>query len=469
MPEKLNQKNVLNETQVPPHSADLEKAVLGSIIMAQMALIQILPVLRTNVFYIPKHQLICDAILSLTKKNQNVDILTVSEELKKLGTIDDVGGTFYLLDITTNLYSSHNVDQHYHILLEYYYKRELISIGQQAAIKGFDSTQDVFELFEWINSELEEINSSIGASAFSNVDKVFVETMEIIDNKTTKVTFYPIDDPGIDNILMLSPSNLLNISGKSGSGKTTLTAHMAFSLLKKYKKKIAICWYTMEDSPSKILMNYISPSMKLTNAQMHGKNYNLSVKEKEKIKSESKNFLDFDIEFFSKPAFIGHIKTHFQRFCTNRPNKFNILIIDNVMLLKDNHQYRFKGKGTDVDDHIANQIQDIFTQTKADYDINVWFIHHLTKEQLAKSNFIEGYRPREDQIKGSTRYRDVCTQGILINRPVEFPDIVKHYKETEYQEAIKYLMIGEVYKNRDGNTGFFRYFANLDYKIFFPI
>ena len=140
------------------------------------------------------------------------------------------------------------------------------------------------------------------------------------------------------------------------------------------------------------------------------------------------------------------------------------------MLLKDNGAYRFRSKGVEVDDHIAGQIQNAFTSTKNDYDINIWFLHHLTKEQLAKSNFVEGYRPREDQIKGSTRLRDVATQGILIHRPGDgFPDITKHYKETDYEGPISKLMIGEVFKNRDGHTGFFRYFANLDYKIFFPI
>jgi replicative DNA helicase len=340
----------------------------------------------------------------------------------------------------------------------------------EGASKGYDDTEDVFDLYDWIQGELEEIEMHIGSSSFMDTKSVFEETLKIITNKEDKTTFYPIGDPGIDNTLMISPGELLNISGKSGSGKTSFVTYLAQSLLKRYPKKVAICWYSMEDSASKIMMNFISPTVKLTNAQLHGKNYKLSKEEFASVELASREFQSYDIEFFTKPAFISHIKAHFQRFCATRPDKFNILIIDNVMLLKDNGAYRFKSRGVEVDDHIAGQIQNAFTSTKNDYDINIWFLHHLTKEQLAKSNFVEGYRPREDQIKGSTRLRDVATQGILIHRPGDgFPDITKHYKETDYEGPISKLMIGEVFKNRDGHTGFFRYFANLDYKIFFPI
>lgn len=459
----------LDVGKVPPQAIDLEEAVLGALIIDTTALVQITPILKAEVFYKEANQLICQAILNLVEKMIGIDMLTVVQELKRMGKLEDVGGPYQVSILSNRVAAGTNTQFHYRILLEHFYRRQLIKVGMEATQKGYDDTQDVFELFEYINSELEEIEANVGSSSFMNTRAVFEETMKIVENKGEKVVFYPIADPGIDDILMLSPGNLINVSGKSGSGKTSFVTHIMQALLRKYKKKIAICWYSMEDPPSKIMMNFISPSLKLTNAQLTGKNYTLSKEEKIAIELASQSFLEYDIEFFGKPAFISHIRAHFQRFCANRPKKFCVLIIDNVMLLKDNSQYRFKGKGVEVDDHIANQIQSIFTATKADYDVAIWFLHHLTKEQLSKSNFVEGYRPREDQIKGSTRYRDICTQGILIHRPGDgFPDIIKHYKNTEYQEAIKSLMVCEVFKNRDGNTGFFRYFANLDYKIFFP-
>ena len=455
---------------IPPQAEELEEAVLGALMLDTTALVQVVPVLKPEVFFQEKHQKICKAILSLVEKAAPVDILTVSEELKRLDFLESIGGAYAISKITNAIASGANAHYHYRILLEKFFKREIIRIGMDAASKGYDDTEDVFDLYEWMQGELEEIEMHIGSSSFMNTKTVFEETLKIIANKDNKTTFYPIGDPGIDDRLMISPGELLNISGKSGSGKTSFVTYLAHSLLKRYPKKVAICWYSMEDSASKIMMNFISPELKLNNAQLHGKNYTLSKEEFAAVELASREFQSYDIEFFTKPAFVSHIKAHFQRFCATRPDKFNILIIDNVMLLKDNGAYRFKSRGVEVDDHIAGQIQNAFTSTKSDYDVNIWFLHHLTKEQLAKSNFVEGYRPREDQIKGSTRLRDVATQGILIHRPGDgFPDITKHYKETEYEGPISKLMIGEVFKNRDGHTGFFRYFANLDYKIFFPI
>jgi replicative DNA helicase len=455
---------------IPPQAVELEDAVLGALMIDSNALVQVVPVLRPEVFYKKKNQLVCKAILSLVEKAAPVDILTVAEELKKLDALETVGGAYAISQLTNAVASGANAHYHYRVLLEKFFKRQIIRIGMEGASKGYDDTEDVFDLYDWIQGELEEIEMHIGSSSFMDTKSVFEETLKIITNKEDKTTFYPIGDPGIDNTLMISPGELLNISGKSGSGKTSFVTYLAQSLLKRYPKKVAICWYSMEDSASKIMMNFISPTVKLTNAQLHGKNYKLSKEEFASVELASREFQSYDIEFFTKPAFISHIKAHFQRFCATRPDKFCILIIDNVMLLKDNGAYRFKSRGVEVDDHIAGQIQNAFTSTKNDYDINIWFLHHLTKEQLAKSNFVEGYRPREDQIKGSTRLRDVATQGILIHRPGDgFPDITKHYKETDYEGPISKLMIGEVFKNRDGHTGFFRYFANLDYKIFFPI
>ena len=452
----------------PPHDVTLEAAVIGAIVTNDKALISILPILKPEVFYIERHSIICEAVLKLTTDNKPVDIITVSETVKSMGKLDDIGGYFTIADISNKSPNPHHVPEHYRMLMEYHFRRKILNISFMSLSKSADATIDVFDIYEWIISEYEEIDVHIGAGSYDSSMSVYQDTLKIIDNEAEQVRFYPINDKGVDDILMISPGNFINISGKSGSGKTSFVTYMARMLLSQYDN-ISICWYTMEDEPTKILMSFISPELKLTHKEMHGKNYTLSQEEKEFIKHGAKMFSRHDIEFFHKPAFVSHIKAHFQRFCAQRPDRFNILIIDNIMLLRDNQAHRFKSKQHEVDDHIATQLQSIFTNTKADFDVNVWFVHHLTKDQLKNTNFGEGYRPKEDNIRGSTRYRDMVTQGILVNRPGEFNDIVSHYKETNYFKPIQNLMICEVFKNRNGETGFMRYFVDLGFKIFYPI
>ncbi len=453
---------------VPPQDIHLEEVVISGILTNDKALIDILPVLKPDVFYKQQNAIVCDAVLNLVNDNKPVDIVTVSTKLKSMGKLDEVGGYFGLTELAEKSPNPYHVAEHYRLLMELYFRRKIMSISMMSVTKSVDDTIDVFDVYQWLISEYEEIDIHIGAGQHDSSKSVYEELITIVDNEKENIRFYPINDKGIDKILMLSPGNFINISGKSGSGKTSFVSYLARMLLTQYDN-ISLCWYTMEDEPTKILMSFISPELKLTHKEMHGKNYTLSPAEKEYIKYGAKMFSKYDIEFFHKPAFASHIKAHFQRFCAQRPQRFNILIIDNIMLLRDNQAYRFKSKQHEVDDHIATQLQSIFTNAKADHDINVWFLHHLTKDQLRNTNFAEGYRPKEDNIRGSTRYRDMVTQGILINRPGEFNDIVSHYKETNYFKPIQNLMICEVFKNRNGETGFMRYFVDLGYKIFHPL
>lgn len=457
----------VNPDNVVPHSNELEESVIGSLITYPVSLIDLLPVLKPEVFYNTKHQVICQAILNLVNKEAPIDIVTVVTELRAMHKLDDIGGPMYLSRLTNILPTSTKVNYHYRVLMELFFRRKMVDISYTTVKKAHDLGEDVFDLYESLSLQLQEIEVHVGAGSSIDSKEIYKLTTEMIENKNEEKRFFPINDPGIDNILGIAPGNLVNFSGKSGSGKTSLIVHLARVLLENYRN-VSICWYSMEDEPQKIMMNFLSPRMFLTNSQLMGRNYKMTEAEKAIFLEYAKRFSNNDIEFVHQPSFISHIKVHFQRFCAKRPNNFCVLIIDNLMLLKDNHHQRFKAKSYEVDDHIAGQLQATFTSTKKDHMVNVWYVHHLTKEQLSKTNAIEGYRPTEDNIRGSTRLRDIATQGIMINRPGEFPDLVKQYAKTPLEAAIQNLMVCEVYKNRNGRTGFFRYFVDLGYKIFYP-
>lgn len=448
-----------------PSSLELECNVLANIIFNQKELINIISILKPEVFYNQANNIICSTIIALNLEGKPIDLLTVSQALLKSGNYQKIGGASYLTAISNNIGQFPNTEYYYRLLLQYYYRREIINMGFTATNQGMDDTVDVFELYDKITSQLDEINIHIGHDSIKGSSDVVKRAFEIMLDTSVKNPLYEISDNAIDKTLMLSPENIILFAGKSGSGKTSYVCYLAFMLLH-FHKDIAICWYSMEDPAYKILFNYVSPALKLTNSQLQQKGYTLSEQEIKKLKSRTKMFEAFDIEFREVPSYISHIKTHFEKFCHKRPNKFCILIIDNIMLLKDNMSLRFKSKSLDIDDHIANSIQSIFTNLKNKFKINVWFVHHLTKEQLSKNNITDGYRPKEDQIKGSTRYKDIITQGILVHRPGEFPDLVKVYKETPYHDPLNHLFISEIFKNRDGKTGLIRHFCNLDYKIF---
>ena len=89
--------------RVPPQAIDIEEAVLGAILLEPDVVVDVLDQLSAECFYKDAHRKIYDAIATLSKRNDPVDILTVSDELRKRGDLDDIGGTAYLSQLTLKI------------------------------------------------------------------------------------------------------------------------------------------------------------------------------------------------------------------------------------------------------------------------------------------------------------------------------------------------------------------------------
>ena len=98
--------------RIPPHSNEAEKSVLGSIILDKEALYEVLEILKAEDFYSEMHQEIYEAIVALYRKGESVDMLTVSEELKKRNTLEMVGGRSYVAQLSTMVPSTSNAAQY---------------------------------------------------------------------------------------------------------------------------------------------------------------------------------------------------------------------------------------------------------------------------------------------------------------------------------------------------------------------
>ena len=452
-----------------PHDKDLEEAVLAALLTNKALLLDISGILDEKVFYVQKHRYICQAIAQLGKDDRPVDLLTVSMQLNRMGRIKDIGGVDALSRLASKASGLTSTSYHYRVLMELALRREMILAARQLLGKAHNLSQDVFDTHRWMLDRLSEMDKPSGDYTPSCAKEAARETIALVDNPEGEKRFYPIGDKNIDQVLATAPSNLVNISGKSGVGKTSFAAMWARGLLESYPSEVAFCWYTMEDEASKLIMGFVSARFKLTYDQMLGRNFVLSPEDKTRVAEAVKAFSGYDVEFFERPEHIGGIKNHFRRFCSQRPGKFNILIVDNISKLRDYQANRFKAISSDVDDYIAGELHDLFTNLKKNHRLSIWYLHHLGKEQLSRTNLMAGYRPWEGAVKGSTSLRDIATQGILINRPGEFDDLVRQFKGTGYYQPIQKLIVCQVYKNRNAQTGLLRYFADLGLKIFYPI
>ena len=135
--------------KVPPHSLEAEKSVLGAAMISKEALIDILDALIGEDFYNKAHREIFQSIATLHGKNQPVDSLTVSEELKRRNTLEVVGGRTYVMELTEETPSVYNAKEYAQIISEKAILRRLIDTAASISDKSFRQAEDPREVLDF--------------------------------------------------------------------------------------------------------------------------------------------------------------------------------------------------------------------------------------------------------------------------------------------------------------------------------
>src|SRR5688500_6293646 len=143
--------------RIPPQAIDLEEAVLGALMLEKDALSTVIDILKPEVFYQESHKKIFEAIHLLFQKSKPVDILTVTSELRNLGTLEMVGGAYYITNLTNRVASAANIEYHARIISQKYIQRELIRISSEIIQNAYEDTTDIFDLLDHAEKNLFDI------------------------------------------------------------------------------------------------------------------------------------------------------------------------------------------------------------------------------------------------------------------------------------------------------------------------
>ena len=147
----------LEKGKIPPQAIDLEEVVLGAMMIDKKGVDEVIDILQPEAFYKQAHQFIFEAIFNLFENSEPVDLLTVSNQLKKERKLDAVGGDFYLISLTQKVSSSAHIEFHARIILQKFIQRSLIKISNEIIEDAYDETKDVFDLLDNAESKLYEV------------------------------------------------------------------------------------------------------------------------------------------------------------------------------------------------------------------------------------------------------------------------------------------------------------------------
>ena len=243
-----------------PQAAEIEKAVIGALLIDKDAYPVVCEILFPESFYEPRNQMLYSAIRDLSIEEKPVDLLTVTEQLAKKGLLEEVGGPAYITEISSKVASSAHVEYHARIIAQKFLARQLISFAGNIETKAFDETIDVDELMQEAEGSLFELSQKNMKKDYTQVDPVIKNAIDIISKAAANkdgLTGVPTGYHKLDDITSgWQASDLVIIAGRPAMGKTSFALSLAKNIAS--DAQIPIAFFSLEMSNVQLVNRLIS-------------------------------------------------------------------------------------------------------------------------------------------------------------------------------------------------------------------
>ncbi len=228
----------------PPSAVDVERIVLGAMMLDTEAVPKVIETLQPESFYDKKNQLIYEAMLSLFESNEPIDTVSLYEELNKNGKIDGAGGPAYISKLAQDVSSAANVEFHSKVILEKWILRKLISSSMDIATDAYSGTTDVFDLLDEAEAKIFEITEAGLKESYKSMDRAVreaIEHIEAIHSKNISSFSVPTGFFGLDEMLGgFQKSDLIIVAARPSMGKTAFALSAARNSAVDHEVPIAI-------------------------------------------------------------------------------------------------------------------------------------------------------------------------------------------------------------------------------------
>lgn len=219
--------------KIPPNNIEIEKAILGAALLENQGCKIACELLTDQVFYLRSNSIIFNAIKTLYDAKQPVDILTITQELKKIGELVNVGGAYEVTLLTSRVASATNIEIHCRIILQLFFKRELIRISSELHKDGYDDFSDVFDVLNGLKKKIKDIESYIITNKVADNNIIIDTILENIEeaSKNGGITGYSTGIKSFDlGIMGLRPQLKYVFGALPGEGKSSLLQTLAVNL-----------------------------------------------------------------------------------------------------------------------------------------------------------------------------------------------------------------------------------------------
>lgn len=412
---------------------DAERALLGSIMLRSDAMYEIIDIVSPASFYAKKHRLIFEAMMDLFKKNNPIDLLSLSARLSEKNQIEEIGGRSYLTEILSSVPSATNVRHYAEIVRKKHIMRLLIEASEHIAGLGYDEAEDLEEILDQAEKRVFEITTTGSTLKFAELKNELEEAWERLDRlHNLKGEFRGIATgfSDIDHKLAgLQKSDLIILAARPSMGKTSLALDIARQTAVNHGNPVGI--FSLEMSAQQLVDRMLAAeaqvdAWKLRTGKLNREEDFASIRQSLDRLSSAPIYID------DQPANnILKMRAVARRLKAEKGLK--LLIVDYLQLMLPT--------GARSGDNLVQQVTEISRSLKhlaRELDIPV-----LALSQLSRAVESRGGRPRLSDLRDSGSIEQDADVVMFIHR------------EDKYKEESERTNIAEILieKHRNGETG----------------
>lgn len=415
-------KSEFNYGKIPPQAIEEEDILLGAIMLVKEVLPEVQQMLFPEVFYKDANQRIYSAILELDKNNNPVDIVTVTNQLKKSGDLDIVGGPFHITTLTNRVGGAGSYEFIARLLLEKWAAREVINSAGEMMRSAYENDADVFSILSGSDNRIQKINDALLGGGKSDsyaqrVDNVVKATIELSKSPNT-ISGVPTGSKKLDlRIGGWQRTDLIIVAARPGMGKTTRALNFAIAPL---MAGMSVAAFSLEMSAAQLIHKQINEDCELLIDQL--RTGRLTPYEIEKLKKSAEILKSRKLHIDDTGAISPN---HIRLICRKLKKKqgLDLIIVDYLQLMKPNERNRNSNK--------ENDLSDITAAMKAiakELDVPVILLSQLNREVETRND----KRPQLADLRGSGAIEQDADVVIGIYRG--------SYYYTEMHEDVKALL-----------------------------
>lgn len=320
--------------RVQPQAPELERAILGALLVEREALDTALTVISSDMFYVKANAVIFEAIVSLAGEDKQVDIFTVKNRLQTEGRLEEVGGAYYITSLTSGIVSSLHLLDHCLIVKDKYLKRKIVEMSYHGVDAGYDETQETDEVIAGMNAEIERLQEMLvgdkGASSLSEVSQISLRQMEERMRQFREGVPPGIPTGFADLDRMTNGWGrqwVVILAARPSVGKTSVAVHMA---KKAATKGYAVVFFSLEMSKENI-----SDKIILSETDVNAGDFssgNLGIRDSEEIREAAMKVSALPIHIEDNPRMrVQNIVSRARLL--KKQGKCDMVIIDYLQLI----------------------------------------------------------------------------------------------------------------------------------------